>query len=87
MAASEEADMSAANPPPDIVAALRKLLEFRNLFLAQAGAAGHRLTSSGEWVCDPWTQAFKDAAAALAAHDKAQNQIQRHDTQKTLAES
>jgi hypothetical protein len=65
--------MHAENPTPstaEIVAALRKLYEFRHLTLARAGAAGHRFTSSAEWVCDPWTQAFKDAGAVLANYDK-----------------
>jgi hypothetical protein len=46
--------------------ALKKLHEYRNIILARSGAAGHRQTATGEWVCDPWTQAFKDAGEALA---------------------
>lgn len=51
----------------DLLAALKSLYEYRNVILAKGGAAGHRQTTSGEWVCDPWTEAFKTAGIAIAA--------------------
>ena len=49
----------------ELIKAASKLYEFRNLVLSISGAAGHRCTDTDEWVCDPWTQAFKDLKVAL----------------------
>lgn len=51
---------------PELLEACKRLCEFGNRMLSTMGAAGHRQTDSGEWICDPWTQAFKDARAAIA---------------------
>ena len=44
----------------DLLEAAEKLYEFRNLILTRAGVAGYRQTETGEWVCDPASQAFND---------------------------
>lgn len=64
------AQLTAAGPA--MHRALRQLYELRHIMLARTGAAGHRQTSDGTWVCDPWTQAFKDAGEALEQADTGQ---------------
>lgn len=50
----------------ELITALQRLYDLRNIFLTRAGAAGHRYSpSEDKWVCDPWTQAFKDAGIVL----------------------
>ncbi len=67
---SKDAPLVAA--APTMRRALRQLYELRRIILARAGAAGHRQTSDGTWICDPWTQAFKDAGEALEQADTGQ---------------
>ena len=50
---------------PAVLEAAQKLYDLRNLILSNAGAAGYRCATNGEWVCDPWTQAFKDLGEAI----------------------
>lgn len=50
-----------------VLAAAEKVYEHRNLLLTRAGAAGCRQTTSGQWVSDPASQAFKELGVALKA--------------------
>lgn len=45
----------------------KKLYEFRNILLTRAGVNGYRQTESGEWVCDPASQAFNDLGKSIDA--------------------
>lgn len=49
----------------DLLASAEKLYEFRNLILTRAGVAGYRQTETGEWVCDPASQAFNDLGTKI----------------------
>lgn len=54
-----------------LIEAASKLYEMRNVILTGIGAARHRCVRNADgewttvWVCDPYTQAFKDLGKAL----------------------
>lgn len=50
----------------ELLAAAKTLYEWRNTHLTRAGVAGYRQTDSGEWVCDPASQAFKELGEAIS---------------------
>jgi len=62
-----EANANLIAAAPELLEAANKCYEFHRLLLSKIGAAGHRYSdATGEWVCDPWTQAFKDLGKAIA---------------------
>ena len=60
-----EANCSLIAAAPEMLDLLLRLYERRNLLLANIGAAGHRQTSTGEWVADPYSEMFDEMEKVL----------------------